>query len=100
MGKGKLVVQCCHAAIESYKIANKEILEDWERQGSKKVVLKVKNLEELLKIEEKLKKAKIPYVIIRDAGKTQLEEGTITCIGIPPIEEKKIDKITGKLKLL
>ena len=98
--KGKLAVHVAHASLEAALLADKEILEKWRKEGAKKVVVKVKNLEELEKIEEKLKKAKIGYVKIRDAGLTQLKKGTITAIGIVPVEESKIDKITGKLKLL
>ncbi|MEM0480598.1 MAG: peptidyl-tRNA hydrolase Pth2 [Candidatus Aenigmatarchaeota archaeon] len=100
MGKGKLVAQACHASLEAYKLAKKEIIEEWEKQGSKKVVLKVSSLEELLKIYENAKKENLPVALIRDAGKTQLEEGTITCLAIGPEYSEKIDKITGNLKLL
>ncbi|MCS7123701.1 MAG: peptidyl-tRNA hydrolase Pth2 [Candidatus Aenigmarchaeota archaeon] len=100
MSKGKLAVQCCHACIGALRQVEKEIIEKWEREGAKKIILKVKNLEELKEIEKKLKKNKIKYFLVIDAGKTQLEKETITCIGIGPIEEKKIDKITGRLKLL
>jgi len=47
-----------------------------------------------------VKNAKLPHFLVKDAGLTQLKVGTITCLGIGPSEEKKIDKITGKLKLL
>jgi PTH2 family peptidyl-tRNA hydrolase len=38
--------------------------------------------------------------IFKDACLTQLPKGTITCIGIGPDKEEKIDKITKKLKLI
>lgn len=100
MSKGKLAVQCCHACIGALRQVEEKIIEEWEKEGAKKVILKVKDLAELEKIEEKLKKNKINYFLVIDAGKTQLKKGTITCMGIGPIESKKIDKITGKLKLL
>lgn len=37
---------------------------------------------------------------MKDAGHTELPPGTITCLGIGPDDDKKIDKITGNLKLL
>ncbi len=98
--KGKMIVHAIHAALEALKLCDKKTIEKWEKEGSKKVVLKVNNLSQLRRIEKKLKEKKIKYCIISDAGKTQLKKGVITAIGIGPIEEEKIDKITGKLKLL
>lgn len=100
MGKGKLASQVAHASLEACEISDKEIREKWKKEGAKKVVLKVENLEKLLEIYEKAKKNGLPVVIIRNAGKTQVEKGEITCIGIGPEKEEKIDKITGGLKLL
>lgn len=99
-GEGKLIAHSIHAAIGSMKSVSKGIIRAWEREGAKKVVLKVRNLEELEKIQKKIKAAKLPSYLVRDAGLTQLRPGTITALGIGPAEEKKIDKITGKLKLL
>ena len=45
--------------------------------------------EELLSLYERMKR-EIPCALIRDAGKTQLEPGTITCFGAGPADEAKI----------
>ena len=37
---------------------------------------------------------------LKDAGHTVVEPGTITCLGIGPDSEEKIDRITGKLKMV
>jgi len=100
MGKGKIATQAAHASLEAYKKADKNIIKKWEEEGSKKVVLKVSSLKELLKFKKKADQLKIPYALIIDAGLTQLKKGTITCLGLGPDEEEKIDKITKKLKLL
>jgi PTH2 family peptidyl-tRNA hydrolase len=100
LGKGKLISQALHAAIGSIKKVDKRIVGKWEDEGSKKVILKVKDLEEMKKIEKEARKEKIPCFLVKDAGLTQLEPGTITALGIGPIEEGKIDRVTGKLKLL
>jgi len=99
-GKGKLATHVAHASVEALFKVRKDSVEKWRKEGAKKVVLKVRNLEKLKNIEKKLKKNKIPYVLIKDAGLTQLKKGTVTAIGIGPIDEKRIDKITKKLKLL
>ena len=100
LGKGKLAAHVAHAAVEAVFLANERIVKKWRMLGGEKVVLKVKNLQTLKKIYERVKSRNIPCVLIRDMGKTQLKPGTITAVGIGPVEEEKIDEITGKLKLL
>ncbi len=97
---GKLASQVAHASVSSMRKANEETVKKWEAEGSKKVVLKVKDLKELKDIEKKLKEKDMPYFLVTDAGLTQLKKGTPTALGIGPAEERKVDKITGKLKLL
>ena len=102
MGKGKLCAQTGHGFVESYKIYKKEFPEyvkKWESLGSAKIVLKVNDLEELLERYEKIKK-ELPCVLIRDAGKTQIEPGTITCVAFGPVPEKIAEKYVKDLKLL
>jgi PTH2 family peptidyl-tRNA hydrolase len=98
--KGKIASQVAHAAIGAFKLVDEDVAKKWEKEGSKKVVLKVKDEKELLQIYRKVKKEKIPCFLVKDAGLTQLRAGTITALGIGPVEEERIDKITGKLKLL
>ena len=100
MDKGKLAAQVAHASLEAYKKADINDISEWEEEGMKKVVVAAKDINELMKIKDKAKAAKLPYAVIRDAGKTQLEPGTVTVIGIGPAEDGRIDKITGNLKLL
>lgn len=103
LGVGKISSQVAHAAIGAMNETLKrtpDIVKKWEKEGGKKVVLKVKDLNELKSIYKKVKEAKLPCFLVRDAGLTQLKAGTITALGIGPIEERRVDKITGKLKLL
>lgn len=102
MGKGKLAAQTSHASLSAYKKCERENPDDareWEEQGQKKIVLKAGSEEELLSLYEKMKK-EIPCALIRDAGHTQVEPGSITCFGAGPAPEAKIDKYTKELKLL
>lgn len=100
MDRGKLIAHALHAAIGSMRRVDDETLEKWELEGGKKIVLKVDSLKDLKDIEGKLKKVKIPYFLVKDAGLTQLKPGTVTALGIGPAKEKEINRITGKLKLL
>lgn len=102
IGKGKIAAHAGHAAIVGYQIVKKKnptIIEEWLATGQKKVILKIENEKELLSLFEKIRK-EIPCEIIRDAGLTQVEEGTIICLVIGPWHEEKIDKFTKDLKLL
>ncbi|MBN2042221.1 MAG: peptidyl-tRNA hydrolase [Candidatus Aenigmarchaeota archaeon] len=99
MDKGKIAAQVAHASIEAYKKSDAKEKAGWESEGSKKVILKVDDLKGLMSIYERVRK-KFPCSLIRDAGRTQIEPGTITVLGIGPCEEKEIDKITKHLKLL
>ena len=100
MDKGKIAAQVAHASLESYKKADPKDVIHWEAEGMKKVVLAAKDIKELFRIKERIKEARLPYAVIRDAGKTQIKPGEVTAMGIGPAEEEKIDKITDKLKLL
>jgi len=100
MSIGKKCAQSCHACLGAYRIAKKDIIKKWESEGQKKVVLEVNSKEELFKIFGRAKKEKIPCYLVEDAGLTELEHGTVTALAIGPEDEKKIDKITGSLRLL
>ncbi len=103
MGKGKLAAQSSHASLSSFQKTSRkepEIAKRWEAEGQKKVVLKVQSEAELLEYFQKAKEAGIPCELIRDAGHTQVEPGTITCLGAGPWNENELDSIFGKLKLL
>ncbi len=100
MSKGKMAAQAAHASLEAYKKTDSSDAQVWEIEGQKKVVLKVSGEKNLVDVFMNAKKAKIPAALIHDAGKTQIEPGTATCVGIGPSEDEKIDRIAGKLKLL
>ena len=100
MEKGKLSSQTAHASIASFLKAPESSKKSWLNEGMKKVVLKVSSEKELKELCNLAKKEKLPCELISDRGLTQVEPGSITALGIGPADERKIDKITGKLKLL
>ena len=100
LSKGKLAAQVAHASHGAARKSDKKIVRLWIVSGEKKVVLKVKDLEELKMLSEKCKKLKLPCVLISDAGLTEVKKGTITALGIGPDEESKINKATGSLPLM
>lgn len=100
MSTGKLAAQACHASLGSYKRSDLYNIKKWEAEREKKIVVKVKDLRELFEIYEMVKNNDIPHYLVKDAGHTELPKGTITCLGIGPEDDEKIDKITQDLKLL
>jgi len=98
--KGKLAAQVAHASVEAVLRSSKSKVDEWHSEGMKKVILKVKDLTELKKYQQEAKKEKLVASIITDAGKTVVAPGTITCLGIGPDKEEKIDKVTSKLKMI
>ncbi|VVB66214.1 Peptidyl-tRNA hydrolase [Candidatus Gugararchaeum adminiculabundum] len=102
IGKGKIAAHVAHASLEAYKKAkreNPELVEQWEEGGQKKIVVKVESEREIVELFEMAKK-QAPAALIKDAGHTQVEPGTIIALGIGPAEDAIIDKFTSKLKLL
>mgnify|MGYP001614235324 FL=1 len=99
LSKGKLSAQCAHASVEAVLKSDKEKVNEW-RIFSKKVILKVKDEKELLEFKRLAEKERLVNALIKDAGLTEIPPNTITCLAIGPDEDKKIDKITGKLKIL
>jgi PTH2 family peptidyl-tRNA hydrolase len=98
--KGKLAAQVAHASTEALLKSHKDDIVRWRNEGMKKVVLKVKDEKELLKYKKLAEDNDLTAGLIIDAGKTVVEPGTITCLGIGPDDEERIDKVTGSLKMV
>ena len=101
MGKGKIAVEVAHASLEAYRKAKKkwpEVVRKWEEEGSKKIVLKA-TLDDLMEFKDWADRNALPNSLIRDAGRTQVEPGSITALAIGPAASDKLKK-TEELKLL
>ncbi|MBD3310834.1 peptidyl-tRNA hydrolase [Candidatus Woesearchaeota archaeon] len=100
LSKGKLAAQVSHASVEALMKSHKDDIKKWKDQGMKKVVLEVPDQQELLRYRQLAEDAGLVTGLISDAGRTELPPGTVTCLGIGPDSEEKIDKVTGSLKML
>lgn len=100
MSPAKLAVQVAHASLGSSRKAEKKVFSAWEKEGQKKVVLSANDLKTVLELEKKCRKLGIPCSLISDAGLTELQPGTTTCLGIGPAEDDKINKVTGSFPLM
>ena len=103
---GKLIAQACHSSIAfltQIVMGGKrlsEVQKLWMNESFRKICLKVNSEEELWDIRDLAEDAGIAVHLIRDAGLTEFNEPTYTCLALGPDYDEKIDKITGHLKLL
>ena len=100
MSEGKKIAQACHASLGAFEKAERDAVDSWKGQGMKKIVLKVSSEEELIACHRKAGRMDIPSKLVRDAGRTELEPGTATCVGLGPDIDERIDSVTGSLDIL
>ena len=103
MSTGKMIAQACHAAVGSSEMAKKEnhkAWRSWRDEGAKKVALEAESLEELQELVEKADDMDVTYMLIQDAGHTEVAPGTVTVLGLGPARSDRLDKITGSLPLI
>ena len=100
---GKAAVQAAHAAVMLARRAESKdarYLEEWLRQGQKKIALEVATLAEMEELERRARAKGIPSVWVEDAGLTEVPAGTRTCLGLGPGPGSVIDPVTRHLPLL
>mmetsp|Transcript_19657 Transcript_19657/g.33037 ORF Transcript_19657/g.33037 Transcript_19657/m.33037 type:complete len:274 (+) Transcript_19657:290-1111(+) len=99
MSAGKLAAQCAHAAVGHYRLASARRLDwlgAWEATGEKTIVLALDNSQMVPAIIEKAHNFLLLTHIVQDAGNTEVQPGTVTCIAIGgPVN--LVDMVTGKL---
>jgi PTH2 family peptidyl-tRNA hydrolase len=99
MGEGKLAAQVAHASLSAYQDAGRRARKKWQGEGQKKVVLKANSESQLFELADKADTEGLPYAIVRDAGHTQLEPGTVTALAVGPGRDETVDRVTGDLSL-
>jgi peptidyl-tRNA hydrolase, PTH2 family len=115
MRKGKMCSQVAHASMKVFfdriyqytdtKIMigdlNSDIIDLWINGPFTKIVVGCDSLSDILHIENLCKLDNILYAKIEDNGSTEFDgKKTVTCIAVGPDDDKKIDNITGSLRLL
>ena len=104
MGVGKIAAQVGHATLGLYSYLQTQCacqagVKSWQDSGSKKIVLRGESAQELLDLKRKAYECHIPNIIVHDAGRTQVEPGSLTVLALFG-QSKHLDQVTGKLKLL
>lgn len=104
MKAGKIAAQAAHGSVGATLIAYtryKGLFSEWDATGMKKVVLKVKNEQELQNLYNQAIQANIPAYLVRDAGLTTFHgQPTLTVAVIGPTDNWQLDPLVGNLKLL
>jgi len=72
----------------------------WERWGQAKICVKVNSEAELLEIQMAARALSLVNYVVQDAGRTQIESGSLTVLAIGPVAADTVDQLTGHLKLL
>jgi PTH2 family peptidyl-tRNA hydrolase len=99
MGTGKLAAQVAHASLSAYEDADDRTRKQWKGSGQKKVVLKGDSESQLFELADAAEREGLPHAIVRDAGHTQLDPGTVTALAVGPGPEEAVDRVTGELSL-
>jgi len=100
MGRGKAAAQVAHAAVAAtLRAAGSPRLAAWLADGQPKVVLRVESAEALEEVVAAASAARLAVETVADAGRTQLEPGTVTCAAIGPADDDALDAVTGQLRL-
>jgi peptidyl-tRNA hydrolase, PTH2 family len=95
-----MAAQVAHASIAAVLIADNANREKWLAVGMPKIVLDGENEARMKLLLRQAQEAGVPAHLVRDAGRTVIPEGTVTCLGIGPASVEEIDALTGALALL
>ncbi|MFB6112292.1 MAG: peptidyl-tRNA hydrolase Pth2 [Halobacteriaceae archaeon] len=100
MGTGKLAAQVAHASLQAVDDTAGATLREWKGHGAAKVVVGVDGESAIHDLAAQARSLGLPHAVVRDAGRTQLESGTVTALAVGPGPEDDVDKVTGELPLL
>ncbi|KAJ3412758.1 hypothetical protein HDV05_000279 [Chytridiales sp. JEL 0842] len=102
MTKGKSAAQASHGALAAFTEAlenNPESVGMWQSEGSKVVIKKTNGEETIYKIQQRAEEFGLTSMYIEDAGRTQIEAGSITVVAIGPGQESVISVILNEFNL-
>jgi PTH2 family peptidyl-tRNA hydrolase len=93
MRKGKIGAQVGHCSLGIFHVLtekNPKLANKW-REGKVKFWFRYcKSENELLSLESKGEELGKNTYIIQDAGRTQIEEGSLTVLGVAPVDENEV----------
>jgi len=96
----KIIQKTGEDPVDAFVYVPSEEEKQWINGKFTKIVKKVKNENQLLKVYEQAQAARLNVSIIKDAGLYGLEGENYTCIAIGPNYVEECDSVVGKLRLL
>jgi PTH2 family peptidyl-tRNA hydrolase len=87
MSSGKLSAQTGHAFVISYALSRSDVADHWFEHSQAMVVLEAQDAEELQLIGSRLKDAGLLTFPIIDEGRTELEPGQLTALGVEIVDK-------------
>jgi len=100
LSKGKMSSQVSHESVEATLKSDQNKVKSWRNEGMKKVILSVENEKELLKYKRFADEVGLTNSLVKDAGRTEIKPGTLTCLAIGPDLIEKVDKVSENLKMV
>jgi len=107
MSAGKMAAQVGHGAEVATQFKAIRFLLDrtrrrhyihWLHTGRTKIVVAVRDEDHMVHVRQLAQRRKIPTRIIRDAGKTEIQRGTITVLALGPYRSEDLDLVAGDLR--
>ena len=96
----KMAAQVAHASIAAFLVADDANRQKWLEVGMPKIVLDGGNEAQLDLLLRRAREAGIAAYLVKDAGRTVVAQGTVTCLGIGPAPIAEINALTGALALM
>jgi PTH2 family peptidyl-tRNA hydrolase len=83
MSSGKMAAQAAHAAVEAYKVSNKDLIKQWELgKHYAKLVMQARDERHLMTIQKYLADRGIKSELIIDEGMTEIDAHQATALGV------------------
>lgn len=100
MSVGKIAAQAAHASVGALELARgTDEANHWLDAGGLKVVVAICG-DDVAPLMSRAFNMSVLAYIVRDAGRTEVPAGTVTCLAFGPGKASRIDRITGDLRLL
>jgi len=89
MSVGKIASQVAHASFMGLEYEDKELIEEWKKNGMCVIVLKCKDVSQLMGIDKYFDQWGIEHWMYIDEGLTEVDMGTPTALSTGILREDK-----------